>query len=319
MKQIRLIFSLILFCVLPQLSLAAEVVFQKSCVVKNDSILLSDIARFSTDESPLLKALKSQIVTSSPDPGTVKTIDAREVISQLIKKNHGNLAGITWKGSPLVAVSRESKTISSEQVLEIISDFIDQNRHRLPDAEITFIPDTIPLPFEIQTGMLSWEVVPSSPDIVGSSRFSIIFKVDNKVRKNFSVRGRTEAIADTVVAARKIKYGEVITADMVAQARKDISATKNYARIPVEVLGSVAKRTIHQGTIMSSDSIELPPVIKRGEFVKITVNRGGLKLSATGIARSDGQLNEVIRVKNAQSNKLIYCRVQAPGHVEVQL
>ena len=319
MKQMRLGFFLILFFVLPELSFAAEVVFQKSSVVKNDSILLSDIARFSAEESPLLKALKSQIVGSSPDPGTVKTIDAREVISKLIKKNHGNLAGINWKGSPLVAVSRESRTISSDLVLDIINDFIDQNRHRFPDAEITFTPDTIPLPFALQTGTLSWEVVPSSPEIIGSSRFSIIFKVDNKVRKNFSVRGSTEAVAETVVATRKIKYGEVIRADMVTQARKDISSTKNYARIPAEVLGSIAKRTIHQGTIIRSDSVELPPVIKRGEYVKITVNRGGLKLSATGIARSDGRLDEVIRVKNAQSNKLIYCRVQAPGHVEVHL
>ncbi len=313
---IRIVVMLTLFCSVP--CLALDVTFLQSSSVNKDSVLLSDITSVS-DKTPLARALGSQIVGTAPDPGLASVLDAREIISKIEKSHNSKLAGIIWKGSPLITVSRESMTITAKQILQIIDDFIAQNTHQLPDADISFIPESLPLPFEVPTGALSWDVVPSSPGVIGSSRFSIIFKVDDKVRKNFSVRGQTRAITPVVITTRRLKYGEIVTPEMLSVADRDISSVPSYARDISEVVGSVVKRNIIKGAVIGPEYVELPPVIRKGELVKIVVNQSGLVLTATGIARADGRKDEVIRVKNANSNKLIYCRVQAPGLVEVKI
>ena len=298
--------------------LALDITFLQSSSVNKDTVLLADITSVS-DKTPLAQALGSQIVGTAPAPGLANVLDAREIISKIEKSHNSKLAGVTWKGSPLITVSRDSVTITTEKIQQIINEFIAENAHRLPDADITFTPESLPLPFEIPTGALSWDVVPSSPDIIGSTRFSIIFKVDNKVRKNFSVKGQTKAITTVVVTNRRLKYGEIVTPEMLSVADRDISSVKSFATDTSEVVGSVVKRNIMKGAVIGPEYVELPPVIRKGEFVKIVVNHSGLVLTATGIARANGHMDEVIRVKNASSNKLIYCRVQAPGLVEVKI
>ena len=295
-----------------------EVTFIKSSLVANDTVLLADIATLS-ENSALAEALGSQIVGTAPDAGSTAVLDAREIISKIEKSHNSSLIGVTWKGAPLVTVGRETVNITSEKILQIIADYLKENKHLLPDAGISFIPEAKPLPFELESGSHSWDVIPSSPDIIGSSRFSIIFKVNGKVRKNFSVIGQTRALAPVVITTRRLKYGEIVTADMVTVAERDISDLPDYAREIADVVGSVVKRNLGQGAPIGPQSVELPPVISRGEFVKIVVSMGGLQVTATGIARSDGRQDEVIRVQNTNSNKLIYCRVEAPGLVEVQL
>lgn len=314
----RTTLTLIYLLLLSVPAMATDITFAPGSIISNDTITLSDIASFS-DTSPLARALGSQIVGSAPDPGRIQALDAREIIKKIQKLNNINLAEINWTGSAIITVARESTTISYEKIEQIITDYITENLHRLPEADISFIPDSQPLPFQIQTGSLSWDVIPSSPDIIGSSRFSIIFKVNGKVRKNMSVNGRIKAITPVVISTRRLKYGETITPDSVIVGMRDISSVQSYSKSVSDVTGSIVKRTINQGAILGPDSIAKPPIIKRGELVKITVNYNGLVLTATGIAKSDGLLDEMIRVKNVQSNKLIYCRVQAPGLVEVTL
>lgn len=313
---IRTLFTLVLLWSAP--CLALEITFIQSGSVSKDTVLLSDITNVS-EETPLSKALGSQIVGISPDPGLVNLLDAREIIKKIEKSHNSKLQGVIWKGSPLITVTRESETITTEQIQKIIDDYIAENNLRFPDVEVTFTPESLPLPFEIHTGSLSWDVIPSSPEIIGSSRFSVIFKVDNKVRKNFSVKGHTKAVTSVVTATRRLKYGEIITPEMVTITDRDISAVQSYSKTLSEVIGSVVKRNVREGSVIGPDAVELPHVIKKGELVKIVVNHSGLVLTATGIAKSNGRLDEVIRVKNTNSNKLIYCRVQAPGLVEVRI
>ena len=187
-----------------------EVTFIQSSLVKNDNVLLADIATLS-ENSALAEALGSQIVGAAPDAGSTAVLDAREIISKIEKSHNSSLFGVTWKGAPLVTVGRESVSITSEKIQQIIDDYLKENKHSLPDARISFIPEAKPLPFELESGAHSWDVIPSSPDIIGSSRFSIIFKVNGKVRKNFSVTGQTRAIAPVVITSRRLKYGEVVT------------------------------------------------------------------------------------------------------------
>ena len=300
---------------LPVYALDAE--FKAQAQVKGAEIRLGDIAEFS-ENSSLAQALSSLPICRAPEPGDVTSLDARQVITSLMKE-HGTLTSVSWKGSSGIVVKRAAQTITHEKVLSVIKQYIDDNRHRLPNARITFKPESLPVPFLLPTGVLSWDVIPSSPRIIGSSRFSVIFKVDDKVVKNFSVRGHTEAIMPVVVAARKLKYGQIVSKNSITLSPRDISESESYIDHPELVVGSMIKRTLNKGMIIDIDAIEQPPVVRRGELVKIVISHNGLLITANGIARNDGRKDEVIRVKNTSSNKLVFCRVHAPGIVEVKL
>jgi len=311
------ILSIVTSLFFPSTSFALEITFRQTSEVKNDVILLGDIATMS-EKTALSEALATQIVTAAPEPGMLLNLDSRAVIAKL-EREHGALYDVYWKGSSAISVKRSSIVIDGAKIQTVIDKFLKENTKNLPDTEVSFQPSALPIPFHLPQGKLSWNVIPSSPKIIDSSSFVIIFKVDGRVRKNFSVRGKTRAIASVFVANSTFKYGDYVSADQVTLVRSDISKLENYTDSIEKIAGTVAKRTIRKGDVIDLSALELPPVIKRGELVKIIINHNGLLVTATGIARANGRKDEMIRVRNSSSNKLIHARVQAPGLVEVTL
>ncbi|BDD87355.1 hypothetical protein DPPLL_17200 [Desulfofustis limnaeus] len=296
---------------------ALEVTFRPAAEICGDTITIGDLAELS-DDSALASTLAAQPVGPAPDPGQSLLVDTRTIIDRLVRQNR-SLLTVLWQGSASVTVTRRFVTVAAEEILGAIDDYLEQNRHRLPEATIRFIPAAPPLPIQLPIGTLSVQVVPSNPGILSSSRFSLIYSVDNRVWKNFSVLGRVEAIAPVVVAVKTLKYDDLITRDAVAVEPRDLSQFPHATDQPELVVGSIVKRTIPSGTPVDTSAIEQPPLVRKGELVKILVTHKRLTLTATGIARADGRKHEMIRVQNSASNKLIYCRVQAPGLVEVTL
>ncbi|MBE0583499.1 MAG: flagellar basal body P-ring formation protein FlgA [Desulfofustis sp.] len=296
---------------------ALEVTFKPAAEVTGDSITIGDIAELSGDPE-LAAGLADQIVEPAPQPGQAQALDARTIINRLVRQN-ATLLNVLWQGAATITVSRASVTIDTEAILATIDDYLKDNRHRLPQADIRFVPESPPLPINLPAGEISWQVIPSSPSIIGSSRITLIYSVDNRVRKNFSITGRIEAVAPVVIATKTLKYDELISADAVSVEPRDLGQINNPTGVTELVVGSIVKRTIPSGSAIDTSAIEQPPVVRKGELVKIYITHKRMVLTATGIAKADGRKDEIIRVQNSSSNKLIYCRVDAPGVVEVTL
>ncbi len=291
--------------------------FKESATVDDTSVTLGDIAVFDED-TELTRSLASQNVAQAPSPGQEIQLQTRS-IQQYFDTNLNVTTPIYWRGAETTHVVRNVVEINPAQVLGIIDTFLDQNKNDLPQAEIRFIPTSQPLPFVIPTGELRWEVIPSDPGIVGSSRFSIIFRVDGRVRKNMSVRGHLEVITKVVVAATEIRKGEVLTSQHLTTAVQDISNLREPCLDPREILGKKITRSFKPGNVILLSQVDFPPMVQKGELVRMIVSKGSLRLTATGVARSDGKKNETIQVQNINSNKIVYCRVSGPGIVEVAL
>lgn len=309
---------IILFCFFfshPAFALVIE--FNQTTQVDGVSITLGDIADFDED-TELSKTLATQTIAQAPGPGQQIELFSRSIIKYLESRISPDTA-IIWRGAEKVTVSRSSVHVSSSQILEIIAAFLADNKDKLPEADIRFIPSERPLPFLVPSGELKWEIIPSSPGIVQSSRFSIIFKVDGRVRKNISVRGRLEILAPVVVAVEQLPKGTILTRRNIATSIKDLTSLRTPSQNIDELLGKKIKRTYKAGQVISLSQVEFPPLVRKGELVRIIVNTGKLFITATGIARADGKKNQTIRVQNTNSRKIVYCRVAAPGIVEVAL
>ncbi|TKB25817.1 flagellar basal body P-ring formation protein FlgA [Desulfopila sp. IMCC35006] len=300
-----------------QIASALEITFKPNSSVDDSVIRLGDIVSFD-QQTEMAKALATQQIGQAPAPGETITLSSIS-IKDHIAASQTLPQDIQWTGSPTVAILRSGIDIGPERIQTIIADYIKKNQNDLPEAEIRFVPESLPLPFTLPTGDLSYDVTPSNPAILGSSRFSIIFRVNDTVVKNMSVRGKIEALAQVVVCAGNLNRGEILRPQHLKTALMDISAIENPCFEPNDLIGQKLQRSLRAGSPVLLSMVETLPIVRRGERVKIVINSGPLHLSATGLANSDGALNEMIRVRNINSNKMVYCRVAAPGLVEVML
>lgn len=296
---------------------ALQITFRQNARTEGASVTLGDIAEF--DESTeMTQALASQKVAQSPPPGESFSLNSLAIKKQLIT-TLSLPRSILWNGSRTVRLKRTGIHIGSTKIHEIIAEYLRRNSKNLPNAEIRFIPAALPIPFILPAGSLTYEVIPSNPRILGSSRFSIIFRVDNRVAKNMSVRGKIEALAPVVIATERLAKGSILTPSNLTLAIKDLNEVVSPGLDINNFSGKKLKRNIKAGTPVTHTMITSLPVVKRGERVKIVISSGPMHLSASGIARTDGGRNQMIRVQNINSKKIIHCRVTAPGLVEVIL
>ncbi len=294
-----------------------EISFLPHATVSDISVTIGDVVRF--DESTeLTKSLNTQVIFKSPQPGDSITLQTHNVRKYVIQKFRLPLT-TTWMGPSSIIIKRSGQEISASRLLQVIDDFLQSNKKTLPKAEIRFSAKSLPLPFVLPKGKITFEVVPSSPNIVGSSSLSIIIRIEDRVRKNLSIKGKVQAFAPVAVVSKNVKRGSMLTPSNTQLINKDISVLRNPCFNLREILGKKVTRSFRVGSVINATYVEFPPLVRKGQLVKILINSGSLYISATGIARTNGKLNQVIRVRNASSKKLIFCKVTAPGIVEVQI
>lgn len=315
--RITKIFLSFLFTIVPFTVHGLQITSLPSAEVSNRFILLSDIANFS-DESPLAKALGSRHIATAPSAGKSLTIQTKDVQKKLsreldLKKD------LLWDGSVSTVISRKSVHITAENITDNIDNFLLEMQDSLPEATYSFIPRQLPLPFDIPTGDLEIRIIPSDPDIIGSKRFSLMYVVNDKTVKNISVRGQLKVMAPVAVLTRGVKRGSILHPDMVEMELRDLSTLRDPCTNLRNVLGKKLTKRLRSGSVLDISFIEFPPVILKGQLVKMVVNHDGLQLTATGIAHMNGKQDQVIRVKNIRSNKSVFCKVSSPGIVEVQI
>jgi flagella basal body P-ring formation protein FlgA len=277
----------------------------------------SDIADFD-DQSELTQALGSQIISASPAPGQEILLQTG-ILRQHLIATLSIPDSVQWNGPASIHIRRNGITVGPDKIQSIIAEFLQKHKNDLPEAEIRFIPASLPLPFILPTGEISWEVTPSHPGILSSSSISIIFTVDGHVRKNMAILGHIEALAPVAVAESSLRKGETLTPELVRVATRDIAENSSPCLDPQEVIGKKTNRAIKEGSVIDRAWLDFPPMITKGQLVKIILNSGNLHVAATGIANMNGTKDQVIRIQNNTSKRIIYGRVMAPGIVEVQL
>jgi len=320
MKQFHYLLSFFLLFITPLLCKqvnALEISFKEKVEVYTDYITLGDIVSFD-ETSALTTSLATKVVSHSPKPGEKLIINSISIKDQILRKTRLSIY-TQWTGSPVVDVFRPGQEILPKKLLNSINAFLEEHKHELPEAEVNFIPKSLPIPFTLPQGNLDIEVIPSNPEIIKSTRFSLICRIDGKVQKNFSIQGELRALAPVIIASDSLRRGAILTPANTKKVVKDLTEYDDPCTDQRLILGKRLKRSVRAQSVISSSDVEIPPMIKRGQVVKIIFYQGSLYLTATGIAGTDGKLNQIIRVRNASSNKLIQGRVTAPGVVEVTI
>ena len=127
-----------------------------------------------------------------------------------------------------------------------------------------------------------------------------------------------QEMINVIITRATIKSGhQISTNDLDSKQVNRYSTSSGYYSELEDVVGLMAKRFIGKGTILRQSLLKTPDLIKKGNHVTITVAGQGFFLSNEGVALESGGLNEEIKIKVTNSDKVITGIIEATGKVKI--
>ncbi len=124
--------------------------------------------------------------------------------------------------------------------------------------------------------------------------------------------GDSDGEYQVVVSSRSLPIGHVITRSDVRIAYMN-KADKRVVTELDDAIGSQVKRTIGRSTTLKSNYLKNPSVVRKGDTIIIIASRGGLKVTAKGIAKASGEIGDVVRVENMSSGEYVDAEIIGPA------
>lgn len=134
------------------------------------------------------------------------------------------------------------------------------------------------------------------------------------------VSAHIKAYRRIAVLANTVMRGAVIKpADIVLREQDVGSLNGGYFFDAQDIVGKLAKRSLSAGMALSPRELTAPRWVARGQTVTLYVDSGGLQVRAQGEALIDGAENDLVKVRNILSGKVVDGFVTAPGTVRVKM
>ena len=135
------------------------------------------------------------------------------------------------------------------------------------------------------------------------------------------VMGTPAQAADLGKAAipRTIIYpGQLISAEQIeVVAVTNPNLIEGYARSAEEVDGMITTRTLLPGRTIMVSALRKPYTVRRGDKALLIFDNGTLRITASGVPLGDGNIGDVIQVRNADSGAIVSGTVLADGTILV--
>jgi flagellar basal body P-ring formation protein FlgA len=286
--------------------------------VDGETIRLSQIAAVTGRNITAARRVGAVVVGRAAAPGKRYRLTPALLRAQL-RMAGINPADVDLHCPATVSVERRATTITKAQITAIASQWalshVPWDRHRVVVRRV-FISHPAHLP----VGKVSYRLVPpENVDFLKTIPLAIDFRVDG------TPAGRVTAYIDldirvpVVVAVRPLARFQPLTRDDLTMEKKDLSQLPTGVLTDMnEVVGKRMRRAVDANTVLRSDLIELPPLIRYGDVVTIVAETSGLRITALGKAVQQGRRGDLITVINLDSKKRIFARVKDAQTVEVQ-
>jgi len=134
------------------------------------------------------------------------------------------------------------------------------------------------------------------------------------------IQASVHAYKPVYVAKSSILRGERIQPDSVKLMKRNITSLRGqYINDFTALEGTLAKRMINKGQIISPVHLIKSKLIKRGESVTIIAETAGITVRMKGKALNDAAAGEQVRVKNTNSKRIIEGIAIKRGQVKVNM
>ncbi|BBO73698.1 hypothetical protein DSCW_11150 [Desulfosarcina widdelii] len=288
---------------------------QTTAAVNTENVRLGDVAQLNNENANV--AILKTVVGRSPNPGQTRFVST-DYIRIRLRQAGFDTDAIAFKGPQDVKVSRPWASLPAGHIRAAVEAAI---RSRMPwnteDVAISDIQfdEAVQLP----VGKLTYQIVPKRhEDYLGSTILALHLFVNGEPVRKMWVNATITVMADVVTVVRPLGKHQHIDLEDIRVERRDLTGLGSETiRSVDDALGNRATRMIYPGTVLQTSMIDQPPVVKRGDVVKIIAETGPMTITATGIVKQQGRKGEMVQVMNTDSNRVILARVTGPDAVAV--
>ncbi len=299
----------------PQTESGLKVYLPREVTVKDSSLSLGRVTVIQGQESLVARASEIALGRISM-PGQNLIIDRPTILSRLAC-NGIPTSMVTLIGAEEVAVKQQYRIISGDEFVSLAGSFL--RSHRPP------------------TSVSQWSAIrkPETFVVPGADR-KLTFSP--RLLENGTANQATVEIAmfagEQKIGAREVTFTlkyearqAVTKVDIPAGAAirpENVEIQTTQADYPESAdwkvpYGLIAKRRVPANTVLRLSMVgpaESPTVVERNQSVVIRVEGPGFVITAAGKAMQDGKAGEYIKVRNADSQRIIFARINADGSVE---
>ncbi|MCP4690950.1 MAG: flagellar basal body P-ring formation protein FlgA [Desulfobacterales bacterium] len=287
--------------------------------VNGDALRLGEIAGITGDDPALVQQLKRVNLGDAPAPGDSRKIADRHIRLRL--KHHGvDLARIRLQMPRHIVISRTYMEVSEAAIKKAVVAFIHRetpwDRSNVKISRIRLRGSN-----KLPRGKITYKVLkPEHSDLLGSVCLPVQFFRNGAMVKKSLVTAKVEVMTDALVAKRPLAKYQRIEPDHVQLKKVKLSRSSRGVLFDMGmVVGKRAKRRIKQGAVLTTNMIETPPLVNRGDIVEIIIQTKGLRITTLGKAKNKGGLGEKIQVQNLESKKYIHGTVIDEKTVRVDI
>ena len=134
------------------------------------------------------------------------------------------------------------------------------------------------------------------------------------------VPAQVHLFRQVVTVIRPMKRDAIVTENDVALRERDVGQLgQGFLDSVDQAVGQKLVRPTVIDQVLTPVHLEQPQLVRKGDQVVISARSGSMSVRMPGEALSDGGLNEQIRVKNLNSQRVIKASIVAPGQVEVPM
>ncbi len=291
--------------------------FTERVEIDGAEILLGQIASFEGDDVQLIQQLKNIVIGKAPLPGESRPFGLR-FLQKRLNQHHVDMTTVVVDGPPKIDVTRSHVEIQKQEIEKIVSDFIlgqapgKNQTMRIKDIRVM---DDVVLP----KGRITYKVsAPRSRQLMGRCPIAIDFSVNGNSHKKVWATAMIEVLGPVVVTRKPLGRYKPIAADDIEVQMLDLAnVPANVLCDPDAAIGKRTKKAIGAQTPLRANSVELPPLVKRGDLVTIIAESQSLKITTLGQVKKKGRKGERIPVINLDSKKILHAVVVDTNTVKV--
>lgn len=199
-----------------------------------------------------------------------------------------------------VAGEEVSQEASSVRTLRdvLIDDLSVRLRVPVDQLQLTFDPrDEQAL--RLAEPAFKFNVEPRRVRNLGAVAWDVQIVTDAGKSRKMAVSATARAWQRQVVLGKPLAFKQVIRDGDVSEHRILVDGLIDEPLLArKQVVGQQAARPLSAGTVMTARTVQAVPLARTGQFITVTLSRGGVRVKTVGRAMGEGSYGQTIKVKN---------------------
>jgi len=217
-----------------------------------------------------------------------------------------------------VELSRKTKTIDGEyiagRVRAALAEGMPHDPRDLAEVRVPSIADiVVPAQADLDVRFAADE------DFTGAVTADVVITDAGELVRRRRVNAHIDLLVDALGVSEEMRRGGRLTTAHLMVLRIAQSRLPKDAIIKPEFIdGAIVRRTIRPGEPIREAFLKVPPLVERGQRVRMVARRGDVSVTTIGEALASGPRGARIRVRNLASRKIVGGKVISSGVVEME-